>query len=132
MSIVLENILRFVSKGYFKFPRLGGTNPSSGILYFLNAKACCSGCVLSLFIRVPVTSMCGVVVVAVCVCIYICIQKLYRYIYVQNLPDRSVQLLSRRVALHRCPAWSSLPEPTPKQGALLVLLIDFSPFFVFV
>lgn len=47
VSIVLENILRFVSKGYFflKFPRLGGTNPSSGILFILNAKACCSGCV---------------------------------------------------------------------------------------
>lgn len=70
MSIVLENILRFVSKGYFKFPRLGGTNPSSGILYVLNAKACCSGCVLPLSIRVPVTSMCGVVVVGVCVYTY--------------------------------------------------------------
>lgn len=67
MSIVLENILRFVSKGYFKFPRLGGTNPGSGTLYVLNAKACC---VLPLSIRVPVTSMCGVVVVGVCVSTY--------------------------------------------------------------
>lgn len=70
MSIVLENILRFVSKGYFQFPRLGGTNPSSGTLGVLNAKACCSGCVVPPFIRVPVTSMCGVVVVGVCVYTY--------------------------------------------------------------
>lgn len=73
----------FVSKGYFKFPRLGGTHPSSGILYILNAKACCSGCVLSLFIRVPVTSMCGVVVVGVCVSTYIYVYRscidIYRY-----------------------------------------------------
>lgn len=60
----------FCVKRIFEFPRLGGTNPSSGVLHVLSAKAGCSGCVLPLFIPVPVTSMCGVVVVGVCVYTY--------------------------------------------------------------
>lgn len=146
MSIVLENILRLCQKDIsFKFPRLGGTNPSSGILCILNAKACCSGCVFV----VPLSSSacykhvwCSgcfcwwyVCVWCLCVYIYICIRTLYTYIYTYIIsPNRSQSNHAiQKVALHRCPAWSSPPEPTLKQGALLVLLIGFlSFFFVFV
>lgn len=139
MSIVLENILRFVSKGYsFKFPRLGGTNPNSGILYIPNAKACCSGCVSC----PSFSSACFKHVWCSgwwwwCVCVYV-----YTYIYVHmrrihvytyiTSPSRSQSSRAiHKVALHRCPAWSSLPEPTLKQGALLVLLIGFISVFLF-
>lgn len=85
----------------FKFPKLGGTNPNSGILYILNAKACCSGCVFccpSLFqclLQACVVQwLLLVVCVCVCLCvyIYICIHKLYKYIYIYNFSQQiSVQ-----------------------------------------
>lgn len=97
---------------------------------------------LSLFLLVPVTSMCGVVVVSVggvCVsgvCVY---TYIYVYIGCVNIytyiisPNRSQSNhAARKAALHRCPAWSSPPEPTLKQGALSVLLIGFLSFSVFV
>lgn len=126
-------------KRIFKLRRLGGTNPSSGILYILNAKACCSGCVFVVPLSSSAcTSMCGVVVVVVvgmCVCLvsvstYICIHKLYKYIYTYIISPKeiSVQPCNPKVALHRCPVWSSPPEPTLKQGALLVPLIGFLSF----
>lgn len=142
-SIVLENILRLCQKDTsFKFPRLGGTNPSSGTLYILNAKACCSGCVFvvslsssACYKHVWCSGCCWWYVCVLCLCDYI-----YIYVYISCIniytyiisPNRSQSNHAiQKVALHRCPAWSSPPEPTLKQGALLVLLIGFLSVFLF-
>lgn len=94
----------------FKFPRLGGTNPSSGILYILNAKACCSGCVFccpSLFqCLLQACVVQWLLVVCVCVYTYIyvyisCI-NIYTYIFSPNRSQSNHAI--QKVALHRCPA----------------------------
>ena len=93
----------FCVKRIFLLSFLGqeARTPNSGILYILNAKACCSGCVFccpSLFqclLQACVVQWLLVVVVwllCLCVYIYICIHKLYKYIYIYNFSQQiSVQ-----------------------------------------
>lgn len=107
----------------FKFPRLGGTNPNSGILYILNAKACCSGCVFccpSFFqclLQACVVQWLLLAVVCACVCvlclcvyIYRCIHKLYTYIYIYNF--------SQQISVQPCdPKGGSAQMPSMKLTA---------------
>lgn len=84
-----------MSKGYLSFVGEEAQTPVLAYCIFLMLRlAALAVYLLSLFILVPVTSMCGVVVgvgvggVCVGVCVglvsvstYICIHKLYKYIY---------------------------------------------------
>lgn len=94
----------------FKFPRLGGTNPNSGILYILNAKACCSGCVFccpSLFqclLQACVVQWLLVVVCLVYTYIYVYISCINIYTYIISSNRSQSNHAIQKVALHRCPA----------------------------
>lgn len=94
----------------FKFPRLGGTNPNSGILYILNAKACCSGCVFccpSLFqclLQACVVQWLLLVVCLVYTYIYVYISCINIYTYIISSNRSQSNHAIQKVALHRCPA----------------------------
>lgn len=95
----------------FKFPRLGGTNPSSGILYILNAKACCSGCVFCCpsFFQCLLQACVVQWLLVVCVCVYT-----YIYVYISCI-NIYTYIFSPQISVQPCnPKGGSAQMPSMK------------------